>query len=387
MIDQTLHLNEPGFLRIDFFMTAIRPIDDVIGLPIDELETPALLLDRAALNQNLTTMADYFRDRSANLRPHFKNHKCTQLARLQLEAGSAVGMTCAKLGEAEILAAAGIENILIANQVVGRSKMERLTQVARRARLSLAVDHVDQIQAISEAAVRADVQIGVLVEVDIGMGRCGVAFGEPALQLTRYVMDSPGIVFDGLQAFEGHLIYIQDANERRERTIAAMHRAIKTRQLIEAAGISVNVISGGSSSTYQFISDLPGVDEIQAGTYATMDCAYRKVSPEFQQALSVLTRVISRRSPGTAVLDVGVKGAGNEFGLPEIKGYPDLVIPFFKSEEHCVVNETPDWMIGQTVELIPSHACTTCNLYRQFHVHEDGQIVDVWPIEASGMLT
>jgi D-serine deaminase-like pyridoxal phosphate-dependent protein len=97
--------------------------------------------------------------------------------------------------------------------------------------------------------------------------------------------------------------------------------------------------------------------------------------------------VISRRSPGTAVLDVGVKGAGNEFGLPEIKGYPDLEIPFFKSEEHCVVNETPDWMIGQTLELIPSHACTTCNLYRQFHVHEDGQVVDVWPIEASGMLT
>jgi D-serine deaminase-like pyridoxal phosphate-dependent protein len=162
---------------------------------------------------------------------------------------------------------------------------------------------------------------------------------------------------------------------------------VDTRRLIERAGIPVGVISGGATSTYAITGVMEGFDELQAGTYVTMDCAYRRVNPEFEQALTVLTRVISRPKPGVSVLDVGVKGAGHEFGLPEIKGHPEIEIPFFKAEEHCVIKNTPDWPIGQPVELIPSHACTTCNLYRQFHVHEQGRVVEVWPIEASGLLT
>ena len=368
-------------------MSGIRTAEELIGRSVTDLDTPALLLDKAALDRNLGRLADYFSERSAKLRPHFKNHKCTRLARRQLEAGSAVGMTCAKLGEAEILANAGFENVLIANQVVGEHKLERLMEVAARIKLGVAVDHADQVKALSDAAVRAAVTVGILVEVDIGMGRCGAPPGEPCLQLARQVVDRPAVRFDGLQAFEGHLVYVADADERREKSVEAMQRAIQTRTMIEDAGIPVGVISGGSSSTYRFIADLDGVDEVQAGTYATMDCAYKRVAPEFDQALSVLTRVISRRAPDTAVLDVGVKGAGHEFGLPEIKSYPDLEIPFFKAEEHCVIRKTPDWPIGQALELIPSHACTTCNLYRQFHIHEDGRIVDIWPIEASGLLT
>jgi D-serine deaminase-like pyridoxal phosphate-dependent protein len=359
----------------------------VIGAPIEDLDTPALLLDAQALEGNIRRMAEFFRGRSCQLRPHFKNHKCTRIARRQLDAGSAVGITCAKLGEAEVLADAGAEDILIANQVVGRRKLNRLVNVACRTHLRVAVDHMDQATAISEAADAAGVTVGVLVEVDIGMGRCGLPPGEPALQLARAITKLPGIRFDGIQAYEGHLVSVPDADERFRRTRDAMQQALDTRRRIEKAGIPAPIVSGGSSSTYKVTGTLDGMNEIQAGTYVTMDCSYRQLAPEFEQALSVLARVISRPRADTAVLDVGVKGVGHEFGPPQIKDRPEASVPRFQSEEHCVVQNVADWRIGQAVELIPSHACTTCNLHRQFMVHDAGRVVDVWPIEGSGRLT
>ncbi|GMU23456.1 MAG: hypothetical protein AMXMBFR13_35340 [Phycisphaerae bacterium] len=359
----------------------------VIGSPIEDLETPLLLVDAPAMERNIRRMADFFRDRQCGLRPHFKNHKCTHIARRQVAAGSTVGMTCAKLTEAEALADAGIDDLLIANQIVGARKLERLVRLARRVALRVAVDHSDQILALSAAAAGAGVTVGVLVEVDIGMGRCGVTPGEPALQRARQLVELPGVRFDGLQAYEGHLVSVADERERRRKVITAMQAALDTRELIERSGIPVGVISGGSSSTYTITGTLAGIDEIQAGTYVTMDAAYQHLAPEFEQALTVLARVISRPKPGVAVLDVGVKGVGHEFGPPRVKGHPEAEIPTFMSEEHCVVRGAPDWKIGQVVELIPSHACTTCNLYRRVHVQESGRVIDVWPIEASGQPT
>ena len=191
------------------------------------------------------------------------------------------------------------------------------------------------------------------------------------------------MLFEGIQAFEGHLVYVDDRRLRSERACEAMGLAVETRRLIEGSGIPVPVISGGSTSTYDSTGVLDGVDELQAGTYATMDWRYHQVTSDFEIALSVLARVISTR-PGEAVLDVGVKGAGGEFGLPRIKGHPEVVVPFFLAEEHLVLRNAPEWSIGESVQLLPSHACTTCNLYREVHVHDHGRVVDVWPIEASG---
>ena len=331
-------------------------------------------------------MAAFFRDRPAKLRPHFKNHKCVTLAKRQLAAG-AVGMTCAKLGEAEVLVEHGFQDVLIANQVVGDAKMARLAQLATRARIGVAIDHWEQAAAISTAATAAGAVVHLLVEVDIGMGRCGVAArsagartgaacgrfaGRPLRRACRPMKGTgqcPG-------------------SRRTNRTArAAMQQAIDTRQMIEAAGIAVDCLSGCSSATYDSTGAMPGVDEVQAGTYATMDRQYQRLVPEFEIALSVLVRVISRPGPDRAVLDVGVKGAGGEFGVPAIRDFPDVEIPFFLAEEHTVVRHAPDWAIGQTLHLIPSHACTTCNLYREMVVHEDGRVVEVWPIEASGRLS
>jgi len=359
--------------------------DARIGRPLSQLDTPTLLLDRAASDRNLARMAAFFLDRPAQLRPHFKNHKCVTLAKRQLAAG-AVGMTCAKLGEAEVLVEHGFPNVLIANQVVGPAKLARLARLATRARIGVAVDHWDQAAAISNAATAAGSVVHLLVEVDIGMGRCGLPPGAPAVELARRVSELPGVRFAGLQAYEGHLVNLLDRAERTERARAAMQQAIETRQMLEAAGVPVDCVSGSSSATYDSTGTLAGVDEIQAGTYATMDWQYHRLVPEFEIALSVLVRVISRPDSSRAVLDVGVKGAGSEFGVPAIRDFPDVEIPFFRAEEHTVVRNVPGWRIGQELHLIPSHACTTCNLYRELVVHEDGHVVEIWPIEASGRL-
>jgi D-serine deaminase-like pyridoxal phosphate-dependent protein len=360
--------------------------DPRIGQAIEDLDTPTLLLDRAASDRNLARMAQFFADRKSKLRPHFKNHKCVTLAKRQLAAGNAVGITCAKLGEAEILAAHGVTNLLIANQVVGAVKVRRLAELARKARVAVAVDHINQVESISQAAVAAGSTVHLLVEVDIGMGRCGLPPGESVVTLAKQIEKFPGVKLDGIQAYEGHLVNVIDRDQRRVQSRAAMQMAVDTRRLLEKSGIPVACLSGCSSATYDSTGAMEGVDEIQAGTYATMDRQYYRLAPEFEIAMSLLVRVISRPTADKAVLDVGVKGAGGEFGVPGIKDYPDVVVPFFLAEEHVVVNNSPNWSIGQPLHLIPSHACTTCNLHREFVVHEDGRVVDVWPIEASGLL-
>jgi len=362
------------------------PADCRLGRTLAEVDTPSLLLDRAACDRNLARMASFFANRPAKLRPHFKNHKCVTLARRQVAAG-ALGMTCAKLAEAEILVEHGFDNVLIANQIVGPQKTARLAALAGRARITVAVDHIEQVAAISRAAASAGSVVPLLIEVDIGMGRCGVAPGSPALELARQIRDFPSVAFEGLQAYEGHLVNVLDRAERAERARDAMQQAIDTRRLIEAAGIRVAGVSGCSSATYDSTGTMEGVDEIQAGTYATMDRQYQRLAHEFEIALSLQVRVISRPATGKAVLDVGVKGAGSEFGVPAIRDYPEVEITSFLSEEHAVVRNTPDWKIGELLQLIPSHACTTCNLHRELIVHEEGIVVEVWPIEASGHLT
>lgn len=356
-----------------------------IGASLEDLDTPVLLLDRSASDRNLQKMAGFFEGRPCQLRPHFKNHKCVTLARRQLAAGSAVGMTCAKLGEAEVLADAGVNDVLIANQVVGAHKMKRLVEVARRIDLKVAVDDIAQAKPISEAAAGAGVTVGILIEIDIGTGRCGLKPGKHVQKLAEAVLSLDGLRFDGLQAYEGHTVYVNDPAERSQLVREAFEKAIETRRLLEKEGIEVRTLSGGSSSTHTMTGVIDGVDEIQAGSYATMDWRYGEMLPDFEVALSVLARVISKR-PGVAVLDVGLKGAGCDFGTPRILGHPMVKIPYFVSEEHCIVRHAPAWRIGQALQLLPSHACTTCNLHRKMFVHKDGRVVDVWPIEGSGKI-
>jgi D-serine deaminase-like pyridoxal phosphate-dependent protein len=359
---------------------------DLIGSPIEDLDTPCLLLDEEILDANLSRMANFFRNRECQLRPHFKNHKCTTLAKRQLAAGSAVGITCAKLGEAEVLVGAGIDDILIANQVVGRRKIARLVDLASRAKIRVAVDSRQHVELISAAAAEHGASVGLLIEVDIGMGRCGIRDPKQVLDLARLIQDQPGTRFDGFQAYEGHTIGIPDRDERRKVATTSMQYALDVAGELNRNGVEVAIVSGGSSATYDATGILPGMKEVQAGTYATMDWSYKRWAAEFEIALTILARVISRPREGVGVVDFGVKGAGDEFGGPQFVGFPDAVIPKLLSEEHCTVDNVPQWEIGQAVQAVPSHACTTCNLYRHFYVINAGVVVDVWPIDGAGRL-
>jgi len=366
----------------------VAKVDERHGQPIESADTPALLLDLDAAEANLAKMASFFADRPCKLRPHFKSHKSTALARRQVASG-AIGITCAKLGEAEVLADAGIEDILIANQIVGPVKMRRLVEVARRCTLRVAVDSDVNVRELSKGATAGGVEIGLLIEVDVGMHRCGVAPGEPALELARLIEASPGVRFDGIQAYEGHLVIRPDRDEREKLTRRDMQLAIDTRRLIERAGIEVRILSAGGTGTYDVTGTMDGVDELQAGSYALMDCCYVTIRPEFRNAMTVLATVISKPAIDRIVLDVGLKGLGGEFGPPTLVDRPGDEIPYLASEEHvgaqlCGGHPVE---IGDKLRLIPSHGCTTCNLYRQYIVHRAGVIEDVWPIDGSGALT
>jgi D-serine deaminase-like pyridoxal phosphate-dependent protein len=357
------------------------------GRRLSEIDTPSLLLEAEALEGNIARMAAFFAGRACGLRPHFKSHKCTQIARRQMQAG-AVGITCAKLGEAEVLADAGIREILIANQIVGHVKVARLVALAQRAAPMVAVDAAENIRMISAAAAAARVEIGLLVEVDIGMKRCGVRPGAPALELARLAASLPGVKFMGLQGYEGHVVDLRDLGERTEKTRAALQLLADTRRLIEQAGLPVKIVSGGGTGTYTITGDFPGVDEVQAGSYACMDWWYSDIRPEFKQALSILATVISRPAAGVAIIDVGRKGVGAEFGPPRVKNLPGAGIASFGSEEHTAIALPPEasLRVGDRLEIIPSHGCTTANLYREFVVHRQGIVEDVWPIEGSGRM-
>jgi len=355
------------------------------GCKPGDLTTPCLLVEAESLDHNLRLMGSFFREGTCRLRPHFKSHKCLALARKQLAVGGAVGVTCAKLSEAECLVEGGVRDILIANQVVGVDKARRLAALQRRARVRVCVDCEHHVAELAGAAQEAGVEIGCLVEVDVGMGRCGVTTEEGALALARLLERTDGVRFDGLQGYEGHAVMLRDADERCRAAREAMSRLTRAREVIGRAGIEVGIVSAGGTGTYDVTGRFPGVTEVQAGSYALMDANYREIRPEFRCALMVLATVISRPSADRAVLDVGVKGVGAEFGPPVLADFPDAVIERFRSEEHAVVSGLA-LGVGEKVRLIPSHVCTTCNLHRRLFVVSRGRVEEMWPVEAAGAL-
>jgi len=353
-----------------------------IGQGLDALDSPQLLIDLDVLDADLQRMLAAFRQRPVVVRVHFKSLKCAGLARY-LAARGADRFLCAKLNEAEVLADAGLTDLFIANQVIGPLKLRRLADLAARAAIRVCVDDAENTEQLSRAAVERGVRIGVLVEVDIGMGRCGGEPGEPALTLARRIQSSPGLRFIGLQGYDGHLQLLADPTERRAKCLDALERLIDTRRLIERDSIPVEVVTGAGTGTWEWVGGYEGITEIQPGSFLLMDCAYHAVRPEFGCSLSVMATVISRR-PGWYVLDAGSKAISRDFGMPVVKGRPaDKVVKL--SEEHTRVdNANGDVRIGDRVEIIPAHCCATMNLHRGCVAVRNKRVEAVWPIEASG---
>jgi D-serine deaminase-like pyridoxal phosphate-dependent protein len=352
------------------------------GQPMDALDTPQLLIDLDMVDANLQRMFQPYKGTAVNVRVHFKSLKCAGLAKY-IAAHGGSNFLCAKLNEAEVLVDAGLTDIFVANQVVGAIKLKRLAELAKRSQLRVCVDDADNIRAMSAAAKAAGSSIGVLVEVNMGMNRCGVEPGQPAVELAKLVHASPGLRFVGLQGYDGHLQLVADPAERREKCVAGIARLVGTRRLIEAAGIPVQVVTGAGTGTGEFVGACEGVTEIQPGSFVLMDVAYHKVRPEYGCSLSILTTVMSRQ-PGRYVLDAGSKAISQDFGTPMVKGRPDDKVQKL-SEEHARVECTdPAVKLGDRFEVLPAHCCATMNLHRQCLAVRKGRVEAVWPIEASG---
>ena len=357
---------------------------------IDEIDTPAAIIDLDLVNQNIKTLEDFVRFRPVHARPHAKTHKTPAIGRLQVEAG-AVGLTCAKVGEAEAMVDGGIEDVLIANQVVGPIKIERMCRLAQRARVAVEVDDPVNVDEISAAARRHGVTIDVVVEIDVGGPRAGVPPYEPALALARRVMDRPGLEFTGLMAYEGHTVGIVDRDERAAAARAALAPVIETRELFESEGIPVREVTGGATNTFDITGAINGWTELQAGTYVTMDAWFRPhAGHAFTQAFWILTSVTSRAKPGYVHLDGGRKSIAFEpSGFPVIDDPEGLEIEVV-AEEHLHVkmhDGAPDLRPGDQVRVTPWHGCGTFNLHDTLYVLQDDEVVDIWPISGRGRFT
>ena len=358
-----------------------------IGTPKKQLDTPVLLIDLDVMESNIAKMADYFTGVDAELRPHTKTHKTPILAHKQIAAG-AIGVTCAKLGEAEVMVEGGIKDILIANEIVPDQKITRLVSLARHADIMVAVDDPANVENLSQAARGKNAHLRVLVEVDIGMKRCGVSPGEPALRLAQKVAASKNLIFAGLMGYEGHTVTIRDFEERKRKTEDSLTLMIDTKHLLEQNGLEVGIVSGGGTGTHNITGQFPGITEVQAGSYILMDSYYREVLDVFDCALTVLATVISRPSEDRAITDAGMKTVTKEFGLPEVKNANGAEL-IQLSEEHGkldVSNCDADLRPGDRIELIPSHGCTTINLHDQFFGIRDGILESIWDIAGRGKL-
>jgi D-serine deaminase-like pyridoxal phosphate-dependent protein len=344
-----------------------------IADPWADVETPALLLDMGAVERNIAKMATFFEGRECRLRPHAKTHKLPMIARKQIEAG-AIGVTCARLDEAEAMLCSGIESVLIANEIVGASKIRRLVRLSRLGEIILCVDDIQNARNISDAAGAIGGKMNVLVEVNVGMDRCGVLPGEPTLDFVREVSGLGHLVFRGLMGYEGGL-FIEDRSEKERRCRESNAVLVETAKLVEENGFPVEIVSSGGSNTYGLTGAYPGITEVQVGSYVTMDSHNREFGIDFEQALTVLTTVISRASADRLVVDAGKKAVSSDFGLPSF-AMPGLSIRML-CEEHGIVDIADPWMnieIGDKLEIVPSHGCTTIPLHSEYVLVRDGLV-------------
>ena len=345
-----------------------------------DIDTPALLLDIDAMQANIESMAAFFQDRPQKLRPHFKTPKSPLIAERQIAAG-AIGITAAKVGEAEVLARAGIGPILIANQIVGRQKIDRLLALPENVEVIVAVESEFNVRELEEGAARTGRTPHVIIEVDTGMHRCGTANPEETVELAQRIVSGP-LRYRGIMGYEGHAVLIEDKAEREGKAHEALERLIRHVDALGAADLAPEIVSAGGTGTYDIAGSWPGVTEVQAGSYVFMDGRYKATRPDLgRPALTLLTTVISRHGD-YAVIDAGMKSLTNEFGPPAGKDLPVKVSRL--SEEHGTLTVNgADIQPGMKIEIIPSHGDTTLNLHSEYYVVRGEEVVAVWPIEAA----
>ncbi len=368
------------------------PISEAfIGKHFKELPTPCLCLDLDVMDFNTKAMNDFVKGTPVKYRPHFKAHKSLALAHIQIN-GGAIGMTCAKLGEAEVLARGGIKSVLLANQTIGKDKIQVLCGLNRYSEVITAIDAISNADEISKIACEMKVVVPAVIEVDSGLHRSGVRSIEEAVALAQHIHRLPGLKFKGIQAYEGAFRGMSDEQKRQkcdgEADIPGIVFAIKARQAIEAAGFPVEIVSVSSTGTMAHAIHKKGITEVQPGSYLVMETAYyaNNVTFPFKEALFIPTTVCSTyKATKRIVTDCGKKGCPYDQGLPTL--IDDRKATLALHEEHCLIDATEklsDCKVGDVLTLAPAHCCTTFNQYDFFFGVRNGYVEAVFSIDGRG---
>ncbi len=335
------------------------------------------------LLRNIEQMSSDMAKARTNVRPHGKTHKTPAIAHLQIEAG-AIGLCCATIGEAEVMAAAGINNILIANEMVSEVAIRRTVSLAHHTNILVPVDDTKNVHELSAAARHYGSKLDILVDLDVGMGRCGARTLEQAIELAKAVRDCPGLRLRGLFGYEGHVQFIADRAERTRQGRAANQRLADAAKILCGMGFNIEIVSAAGTGTYDIAGGFPGITEIEPGSYVFMDGTYRKLDLPFGQSLTVLSSVVSRPTDNLVILDAGSKGISAERFNPSVRGYESAIEIKSLHEEHAlgIRRSGIDPRPGDKLHLIPSHCCGTVNLYDQMYVTRNGIVEAIWPIAA-----
>jgi D-serine deaminase-like pyridoxal phosphate-dependent protein len=369
----------------------MTPAPARIGDAIEDIDTPALILDLERFERNLTRLMNAARPSNVRVRPHAKSHKCVQIARRQLAAG-AVGVCCQKTAEAAVFLAAGIPDVLITNEVVGAAKTTRLAQLARAhptARLGVCVDHPDNAQQLGAACAATDARLDVYIDLDVGQHRTGVDTAAAAVELARAVVAQPRLTFMGLHAYAGTAQHRRGVPERRAAIMSAAQKCFEVRTALRAANLPCEIVTGGGTGTFIYEAASGIYNEVQPGSFVLMDADYARNeqdpnAPRFEHALMLVASVMSL-SGDRITLDAGLKSFSTDSGppLPAFAGWQVRGV----SDEHTVlhrVGDSPNIVLGDKALLIPGHCDPTVNLHDWIVAVRKGKVEDVWPVDARG---
>ena len=348
-----------------------------VGQKLEDIDTPALVLDLDGFEKNLATLNASVAGK-VRVRPHAKTHKCPDVAKRQIALG-AVGMCCQKVSEAEAMVDGGVNDVLVSNEIVGAPKLARLAELSRRARIGVCVDNAENVRQLKG-------DLDVYIEIDVGMRRCGVPPGAPAVALAREIVKS-GLRFGGLQAYHGRAQHIRSMEERHAVIETAAQHVQHTKRLLKEAGIDCPIVTGAGSGTFMLEIEAGAWDEIQCGSYAFMDVDYAKNEwaaplPRFEHALFVLSTVMSRPSAEVAIVDAGLKASSVDSGMPGV--WQKELRYTHASDEHGWVEGRNPPALGEKLLLVPGHCDPTINLYDWYVCVRRGRVEALWPITARG---
>ncbi len=367
-----------------------------VGMSESDIQTPCLILDLDALERNVKKMGDYAKAHNMRHRSHGKMHKSVDVQKLQEEMGGAIGVCCQKVSEAEVFVRGGIKDVLVSNQVREPAKLERLANLPKMGSIiTVCVDDIDNVAELSAAATKAGTELNCYIEIDCGAGRCGVTTTEAVVEIAKAIDAADNIHFTGIQAYQGAMQHMDSFSDRKAKTQVAIDQVKDAVDALTEIGLKPEFVSGGGTGSYYFESNSGVFNELQCGSYAFMDADYGRIldedgkridENEWENALFLLTSVMSHAKADKAIVDAGLKAQSVDSGLPFIYGRDD--VEYVKcSDEHGVVSDPNGVLkVNEKLKLVPGHCDPTCNVHDFYVGVRKGKVETVWPVSARGKM-